>query len=125
MLIAHIIGPSGNAQRCVVCLDTGADACTLPLTYAALLGLDQLKMPMHMTGGCGSMANPTYYADIEIQIRFNVNSGPEQVASFKTYAGFTPGMDAQGIGLLGGVGFFENFPTAFDHKNKLFHITLP
>jgi hypothetical protein len=78
-------------------------------------------MRMHMTGGCGSSANPTYYGDLEIQLRFAGIPGLPMI-SFKTYAGFTPGMDAQGIGLLGQSGFFENFKTTFDHKARLFHI---
>jgi hypothetical protein len=82
-------------------------------------------MPMHMTGGCGSVANPTYYAEIEIQLRYNVNSGPQRTCAFKTFAGFTPGMDAQGIGLLGQSGFFEKFRTTFDHRARLFHIDMP
>lgn len=77
-------------------------------------------MPMQLTGGVGSSANVTYYATIEIQLR--VSGAPVPMISFKTYAGFTAGMEAQGVGLLGQSGFFENFQTTFDHKNKLFHI---
>jgi hypothetical protein len=81
-------------------------------------------MKMQLTGGCGSSANHTYYADVEIKIPYSMNGTPAEF-SFKTYAGFTAGMDAQGIGLLGQNGFFENFPTTFDHKNKVFHIEIP
>jgi hypothetical protein len=42
--------------------------------------------------------------------------------SFKAQAGFTPGMDAQGIGLLGQSGFFETFAVGFDHKAKQFYV---
>ena len=121
MMIAHIVGPNGQAQTCVVCLDTGADSCIFPLSFAAMVGLDPLQMKMHMTGGCGSAANPTYYADVEIQLRYSIN-GVASTISFTTYAGFTPGMEAQGIGLLGQTGFFENFATTFHHKARTFTI---
>lgn len=97
----------------------------ISLSFASLIGLDPLQMPMQMTGGVGSMANATYYADIEIQLRIAGPNGPIPVISFRTYAGFTPGLEAQGIGLLGQVGFFENYCATFDHPNKLFHIELP
>jgi hypothetical protein len=119
-MLAHIVGVGGKTQGCVVILDTGADQCIFPLSFAGLIGLDPLTMPMHLTGGCGSSANTTYYAEIEIQLRITGAAVP--MVSFKTFAGFTAGMEAQGIGLLGQSGFFENFPTFFDHKSRLFHI---
>jgi hypothetical protein len=108
LMEAHVIGPSGKFQTCFVCLDTGADQCIFPLSFASLVGLDPLQMPMQFTGGCGSTANTTYYGMVEIQLRFAGVPGVPMFA-FKTYAGFTPGMDNQGIGLLGQIGFFENF----------------
>lgn len=82
-------------------------------------------MPMQMTGGCGSSANPTYYGNVEIRILIKFDTGALQTLSFTTLIGFTAGMEAQGIGLLGGVGFFENYVVTFDHKNNLFHIEIP
>lgn len=125
VLIAQLVGPSGQPFRCVACLDTGADQCTFPLSFAAHIGFDYLKMPMHLTGGCGSTANPTYYGNVEIRIPVAVGSGVIQELLFTTFAGFTTGMDPQGIGLLGGCGFFENYIVVFDRKNKAFHIETP
>jgi hypothetical protein len=75
-------------------------------------------MPMQLTGGVGSSANVTHYANVEIQIP--VTNLP--TISFACFAGFTAGMESQGIGLLGQCGFFEKFRVAFDHSSKLFHI---
>jgi hypothetical protein len=74
---------------------------------------------MHMTGGVGSMGNSTYYAEIEIQIPINLTSPP---ISFTVFAGFTAGLEAQGIGLLGQSGFFDRYKVTFDHNAKLFHV---
>jgi len=67
-----------------------------------------------MTGGVGSAANPTYYTDVEIMLT-------PQIA-FKSYVGFTPGLDAQGIGLLGQSGFFDYYYVEFRHKERKFSI---
>jgi hypothetical protein len=64
------------------------------------------------------MANATYYAEVEISIKWD--SGPE--IRFRTTAGFTAGMDGQGIGLLGGAGFFDSYRVLFDYKSQLLHI---
>jgi hypothetical protein len=104
-LITNLVAPS-TAQTfvCYVWLDSGADQCVFPLSFAAALGLDPLKMPMHMTGGVGSAANSTYYAEIEIQIPINLTTPP---ISFTVFAGFTPGLEAK---------------VSFDHTSKLFYV---
>jgi hypothetical protein len=112
--LATITGSTGSHVRCFVCLDTGADACVFPLSFAKLLGLDILKMPRQMTGGVGSVANSTYYDTLTIDL------GPG--LRFQTLAGFLDGLEAQGIGLLGQSGFFEFYNVAFSHKQKKFTI---
>ena len=85
-------------------------------------------MKQQLTAGVGNSGNVTYYAEIQIdagiyrQDPAGIYSIFDVVASFETYAGFTLGLETQGIGLLGQSGLFENFQVAFDHKNKQFHI---
>ena len=74
-------------------------------------------MPMHLTGGVGSAANVTHYAQVHVRIPLQ-----DVTLFFTTYAGFTVGLEAQGIGLLGQSGFFENFTVAFDHRSRTFDI---
>jgi len=76
--------------------------------------LNPLQMKQHLTGGVGNTGNITYYDRITVAI----DNGP----TFSAYAGFTAGLEAQGFGLLGQGGFFENYVVTFDHKRKLFHI---
>lgn len=119
LLIAHLRVPAiGASFYCRALPDSGADQCVFPLSFAGPLGLDQLKMKMHMTGGVGSAANATYYEQLEINIPFDDGSR----LTFTTYAGFTAGLDSQGIGLLGQSGFFDTFRVMFDHKAKLFYV---
>jgi len=71
-------------------------------------------MPMRLNGAVGSTAIPTYYEEVLIHISADVH--------FKSKVGFTTGMDAQGLVLLGQTGFFENYSVLFEHQSKLFHI---
>ena len=103
---------------CLVWLDTGADHCVFPLSFAQALGLDQLNMKMHLTGGVGSVANATYYETITVNI--HIVGAPH--LTFTTQVGFTAGLESQGWGLLGQNGFFENFPTTFNYKAQKFTI---
>jgi hypothetical protein len=115
LALAEIKSPStGKTLRCVVCLDTGADHCVFPAIFAPLLGIDLLSLKKHLTGGVGSTANPTYYTDLEITLGRGIQ--------FKSFVGFTPAMDAQGIGLLGQFGFFNYYNVAFRHRESKFLI---
>jgi hypothetical protein len=113
-LIANLTAGNGKTFRCIVWPDSGADHCVFPVSFAIALGLDPLTMKQQLTGGVGNTGNTTFYADLQIDIE----NGP----TFKTFCGFTPGLEAQGLGLLGQIGFFENFIVSFDHKNRMFHI---
>lgn len=90
---------------CAMLVDSGADNCLFPASFLPLLGLDQIDLKMQMTSGVGSMANPTYYADVIIEIP--VGAGTSLTTSVR--AGFTVGMDSHGFGLLGQRGFFDHF----------------
>lgn len=81
-------------------------------------------MPQHMTGGVGNSGNVTHYGHVNIEIGFFAGTPPNFLpkVSFTAYAGFTTGLESQGIGLLGQCDFFENFSVTLDHKNKVFHI---
>jgi hypothetical protein len=115
MTVAGIKVPGASkGLRIMVLLDSGADHCVFSATFAAALGIDLLTLKKQMTGGVGSSANPTYYADLDIIL------GPG--IEFKSYVGFTSAMDAQGIGLLGQHGFFDYYNVHF--KKKEFKFTI-
>lgn len=115
-MLAKLTGSNGKFITCVVWPDSGADHCVFPASFAQAIGLDLLNMKSHLTSGVGSTGNVTYYDLVEIDLGNGIK--------FNTMVGFTAGMEAQGIGLLGQVGFFENFQVSFDHKNRVFHIDL-
>lgn len=114
MAIAIIKASTGKHLRCFVCLDSGADSCVFPTSFASVLGLDILQMKKQLTGGVGTSANQTYYDYLEIDLGRGIQ--------FKSYVGFMPGLDGQGIGLLGQAGFFSYYNVCFYQKQLKFTI---
>jgi len=84
------------------------------MSVALLLGLDVLSLPRAFTGGVGSQANLTVYEMVKIDLGDGI--------VFSARAGFTAGLEALGLGLLGQDGFFENYNCEFRHKDKIFTI---
>src|SRR5215472_9879800 len=80
-------------------------------------------MPTQNTAGVGSYNVPTYYANVDLQIKFGDKR--QYVIRHQIYAGFTPGMEQQGIGLLGQFGFFDHFEVLFDRSSSLFCVEIP
>jgi hypothetical protein len=126
LIVSRLTASNGSTLLCFSELDSGADQCVFPVSFALALGLNTLTMKQQMTGGVGSTGNVTYYDDLTIEVGALVSvDGQITFApqfTFKVYAGFTAGLDAQGMGLLGECGFFENYVVTFDHKNRYFHI---
>lgn len=120
-LFVKLIAPTGKEFYCIACADTGADQCVFPVSFTGPLGLDPLSMPKNMTAGVGSTANVTYYADLSIDLCLN----PISPIEITTRVGFTAGLEAQGIGLLGQRGFFDTFDVVFSHQKKTFLIGVP
>lgn len=115
--VATLTASNGKTLRVFVLLDTGADACCFPLTYALLLGIDVQSLPMEMTGGIGSMANVTYYDTVQVDLG--------QGVVFTAKAAFMEGMNMHAMGLLGQDGFFSSFDVHFSHKTSTFTIITP
>jgi hypothetical protein len=102
-----------NRLSCYAIVDSGADACVFPLSFAVRLGLDPLaKEPSAASGVSGSTS--IYHWDIEMDFG--------SILKIPAYVGFTSGMDAIRIGLLGQMGFFDQVNVSFDYRKKLFVI---
>jgi hypothetical protein len=112
LLLATLKATNGKIFRSLAWPDSGADQCLFPLSLAIALNLDLSKMKRQLTGGVGASENITYYEDLEI----DVGNG----LKFISYVGFTQGLEAQGTGLLGQSGFFQNFLVTFDYHSRRF-----
>lgn len=99
-------------------IDSGADVCTFPLSFARQLGLDPLTTVSEGVSGIGGAAS-SYYWKLEIAL-------PDlAIKPFPLYAGFTEGLDALGLGLLGQLGFFDRFDVRFNLKQGEFSVDIP
>ena len=114
LAFATITAVNGASTRCIVMPDSGADACLFPLSMALFLNLDVLKLPKGVTGGVGSSANTHYWATITVDLGHGL--------AFSASTGFTQGMEPMGLGLLGQLGFFDQFRVEFMLNRKLFTI---
>ena len=103
-----------NRFGCFGIVDSGADFCTFPLSFAIQLGLDPLTANSSISTGLGNSSVPTYYWNIKLDL--------QGLTTLDVYAGFTTGLESYGLGLLGQTGFFDRFPVAFDLKNGIFMI---
>lgn len=122
-LVASVAVAGSDPLPCTVCIDTGADDCVFPLSLARRLGLNLLGMPMTTTMGVGSSAM-VYHAPVRVAIPFRRagERAPFHVINLEILAGFTEGLDAQGIGLLGQTGFFDQHSVLFDQPRGVFTI---
>jgi hypothetical protein len=81
------------------------------------LGLDPLNCPVELAMGVGSNKVATHFANISIEMK--------GLLKYPAYAGFTAGLNAWGMGLLGQSGFFDKFNLTFKLSEKAFYIEIP
>jgi hypothetical protein len=79
------------------------------------LGLDPLTKNAGTASGI-SGATPVYNWNLEMDF------GP--ALKISAYVGFTSGMDAIGLGLLGQMGFFDKVNVQFDYRRRLFFVEI-
>jgi hypothetical protein len=97
-------------------IDSGADHCIFPLSFATQLGLDPLAMKGSSVAGLGGVSNTLYWP---VRLEF-----PGTTLQLDVYAGFSASMDAigAGFGLLGQCGFFDRVNVSFRHRDGVFAI---
>jgi len=115
VVVVHLVVEQRRI-RCLSIIDSGADHCVFPLSFALRLGFNPIGETPVMTGGVGSAGIPMYYWKIAIDLG---------LAQTEVTAGFTEDMDSKGYGLLGQHGFFDRFRVQFDLPNKAFWIEFP
>jgi hypothetical protein len=117
LLVVQLTAQNGKRLQCIAWPDSGADHCVFPLSYAIALGLDPLIMKSQNTTGVGNTGNVTHYGEISIEVNHGI--------VFDVTAGFTDGLEALGLGLLGQTGFFSRYSVIFEHSTSQFHIDVP
>lgn len=96
-------------------VDSGADDCVFPVSFASHLGLDIANNTRtFIFGGAGSKNQTAYFFDLKVTFG--------DFVSYKLPIGFSSALESVGIGLLGQNGFFENFAVSFDLANRHFYL---
>ena len=115
-LITAVLRHGEKKQKLFALVDSGADACLFPKGVGDQLGLDIRSGHRVDFTGLGGNKSSFYFHEIEILF------GHYQI---KTKAGFSTSYDIGVGGILGQLGFFEEFVVSFDHKNKFVEIKKP
>lgn len=99
-------------------IDSGADHCVFPAIYGQQVGIPVLDGKKAMAAGSTGTGD-TYYHQVHVGIE--IEGKPY---GFDCYAGFMPGLDGMGVGLLGRCGFFDLFAkVAFNTKERVVELT--
>ncbi|MEW6418608.1 MAG: retropepsin-like aspartic protease [Nitrospirota bacterium] len=109
-----IINPDANRQlRVFALIDTGADECAFPASFAPLLGHNlQAGQQRKISTGNGITIAYSHISRLEIE-------------SFTTQDVLIDFMPNLNIPLLGVKSFLSNFILTVDYPNKVFSLNLP
>ena len=106
-----------NRLPCYGLVDTGADFCSFPMSFAYQLGLNPLNQtPTPTLGAGGGGSAPTYHFDVILDI--------DGLVRFPVRAGFMDSLDAIGMGLLGHKDFLDRVKAVFDRKRLVFSLEI-
>ena len=109
-----------RVNGCLAYLDSGSDDCCFPLSFATQLGLNPEQMRTNETAGSTGRGT-TFYSEVTIRVPL----GDQHAIMSDTRAGFMPGLDAVGGGLLGQTGFFDQCAVGFNRAREVFTIVTP
>jgi hypothetical protein len=103
---------------CFGIVDSGADFCAFPMTFAHALGLNPLNQTPSSTIGAGSGGPAlTYHFDVVLEF--------PKLGAIPLRAGFMDSLNAVGVGLLGHSGFLDRLVVSFNAQKRVFHIETP
>ena len=96
-------------------MDSGADFCAFPMSFAQTLGLNPLNQTPSATFGAGSGGlAQTYHFDVVLEF--------PNLGTFPLRAGFMDSLNTVGFGLLGHSGFMDRLTVSFSGQKRVFSI---
>jgi hypothetical protein len=103
-------------------VDSGADECIFPASWAALLGIAIPNPNTYVFSGTADAPQIAYFENVTMHV-WNTGANPGSVAfSFDLYAGFCDTLEHVGMGLLGQNGFFSRYVITINHAENCFDI---
>lgn len=106
----------GRSVSGVALVDSGSDGILFPLSYARTLGIDLSRADRSSSWGVGGKA-VEYEADVTLHLTL---CGQE--FHYPVKAGFSDGVEEEGIALLGQDGFLDHFHVLFRKTEGTFGV---
>lgn len=106
----------GTRFPCLALVDSGADDCLFPISFARQLGLKVPNRRRYAFGGAGG-------GDVQTAHFFDLQITIGNVARYRIPVGFTTALEGHNIGVLGQNGFFNHFAAAFNFRKGIFTLT--
>ncbi len=103
------ISYKGQSIRYEVLVDSGADFCIFDAQIGEILGIDIESGKREIVGGITGVVENYYTHPVSLAV------GDYQ---YKTEVGFLPNIAELGYGVVGQVGFFDEFVVKFDFSDK-------
>lgn len=103
--------------RILSLVDSGADVCIFPSEVGEYLGIDIESGKEVPVQGVVEGAKSSYYLH---PMLLGVSGGGDKYSS---QVGFMPNLSKQGYGILGQLGFFENYKVILDLPNGKIYIS--
>ncbi len=112
LIDVELFGPTGSV-KVLSLVDSGADYCIFNAKYAQVLGIDLSKCLKCFTRGVGGNTPiPTFRTELEMQA--------QHTKKIKIPVDF---IDSDSVnGLIGQVGFFDNYKIKFERVTNVFEI---
>ncbi len=99
----------GQKRNYRALIDSGADFTIFHSLIGELLGIDIESGKEAYFGGVGGSGMRAYFHTITAQVGEH---------SYRLYCGFSQDIPADGYGILGQVGFFDQFKVTLDHQQE-------
>ena len=106
-------------------VDSGADLCVFPASFATALGITIPNANVSAFSGSGDVSQIAYFAPLAATILPMDSPGidPDQdPITFPLFVGFCETLEHLGMGLLGQEGFFSQHAVSFNRAQSYFEI---
>ena len=119
-MLTVLLEKSGKSIAGLAIVDSGADNCLFPASFAAALGVTIPNQNAYVFSGTAEAPQIAYFETIRTTIW---NGNPDEKAlQFDLYAGFCDTLELVGLGLMGQDGFFSRYQIQFYYEQNYFDV---
>lgn len=118
-VLAVVLEKNGKSITGLAIVDSGADNCLFPASFAGALGIPVPNQNVYVFSGTAETPQIAYFETVSATIWSNHGDKPLQ---FDLYAGFCDTLEHVGIGLMGQDGLFSRYQVQFHYEQNYFDI---